>query len=174
MTHEAWTVIDVAGLADLDRGPRRGVATAAFVEASLAHHLHDLAPTQRAAALGLALLWHDDIDAAHALCQAHEGDANCDYVHGLLHRREGDYSNAKYWFRQADNHPIFSEVAKAAQELGVGIGTLVVQGRWQSAAMVDACARACQGSAAERQPRQLLQLVQAAEFRALATRLFAT
>lgn len=168
MTADAWTLIDTAGLADLDRGPRRGVATAATLERELGPLLRGMTPAQRAAALGLALLWHDDLDGAHALCQAHEGDADCDYVHALLHRREGDYGNAKYWFREVGEHPAYGAVADAARALGHT--TLVAQGRWQPTAMVDACAAACRGDAAK---RATLQQVQAAEFRVLATRLFA-
>jgi hypothetical protein len=167
MTADPWTIIDTAGLADLDRGPRRQVASAATLERQLAAHLRGLTTTRRAAALGLALLWHDDLDGAHRWCQAHEGDADCDYVHALLHRREGDYGNAKYWFREVGDHPVFAAMATAARSLGQA--SLVTQDRWSPAAMVDACAAACRGDAAKRLP---LQQVQAAEFRALAQHLF--
>jgi hypothetical protein len=121
---------------------------------------------RRDAALGLALLWHDDLDGAHELCQAHEGHPDCDYVHALLHRREGDFANAKYWFREVGPHPVFATVATAATELGQS--GLVADGQWRPAAMVDACAAALGRDPAR---RSALMQVQAAEFRALAAHL---
>ena len=41
-----------------------------------------------------------DWDRAHALAQADEGGAG-DWVHAYLHRKEGDASNAGYWYRRA-------------------------------------------------------------------------
>lgn len=37
-------------------------------------------------------------DAAHTLTQAHEGDATADWLHAVLHKIEGDLSNAAYWY----------------------------------------------------------------------------
>ena len=162
MTADVWTLIDTAGLAALDRGPRAGVASAANLTCALAGRLTGLAEAPRAAALALALLWHDDLDGAHQWCQAHEGHPECDYVHALLHRREGDFTNAKYWFREVGSHPVYAVVARAATELKQ-LG-LVIDGQWRPAAMVDACAAAVGGESA-RSPA--LMQVQAAEFRAL-------
>ena len=53
--------------------------------------------------LALRALWFDakgDWEAAHAAAQADEGGAG-DWVHAYLHRKEGDASNAAYWYRQA-------------------------------------------------------------------------
>ncbi|HEX3134444.1 MAG TPA: hypothetical protein VHX44_12775 [Planctomycetota bacterium] len=167
MTADIWKLIDTAGLAELDRGPRAGVAAAASVKRVLAGALAGLSVERRDAALGLALLWHDDLDGAHALCQAHEGHADCDYVHALLHRREGDFANAKYWFREVGPHPVYATVAKAAADLGQP--GLVAEGQWRPAAMVDACATALGRDPAQ---RPVLMQVQAAEFRALAAYVF--
>ncbi len=41
--------------------------------------------------------WHK----AHAIAQTAEGDPAHDWVHALLHRIEGDESNAGYWYRRA-------------------------------------------------------------------------
>jgi hypothetical protein len=49
-------------------------------------------------------VWHglnDDWDRAHELVQAHEGQADADWVHAWLHRDEGDQGNAAYWYRRA-------------------------------------------------------------------------
>jgi hypothetical protein len=55
--------------------------------------------------LGPALeaLWHEargDWDAAHALAQDAAGAAGA-WVHAYLHRKEGDASNAAYWYARA-------------------------------------------------------------------------
>ena len=49
-------------------------------------------------------LWHDakgDFEAAHAIAQGGEGKAAYDRLHAYLHRKEGDASNAGYWYRRA-------------------------------------------------------------------------
>lgn len=51
----------------------------------------------------LVALWHDiqsDWHKAHELAQDVE-TANGAWVHANLHRKEGDTSNASYWYRQA-------------------------------------------------------------------------
>jgi hypothetical protein len=58
---------------------------------------------------GLHLL-NDDLERGHALAQAHEGDKTCDYWHAIVHRREGDFDNAKYWLRQVGRHPVLTRV----------------------------------------------------------------
>src|SRR6476660_1097826 len=58
---------------------------------------------------GLHVL-NDDLERGHVLAQAHEGDKTCDYWHAIVHRREGDFDNAKYWLRQVGRHPVLSRV----------------------------------------------------------------
>jgi hypothetical protein len=53
--------------------------------------------------LSLAALWWDakgDWTKAHESAQQDEGAAGA-WVHAYLHRKEGDLSNAGYWYRQA-------------------------------------------------------------------------
>jgi hypothetical protein len=53
--------------------------------------------------LALQALWWDakgDWNRAHQCAQADEGDPSCDWVHAYLHRKEGDTSNAGYWYRR--------------------------------------------------------------------------
>jgi len=51
----------------------------------------------------LVALWHDakgDWHAAHETAQAIEDETGA-WVHAYLHRKEGDASNAAYWYRRA-------------------------------------------------------------------------
>jgi hypothetical protein len=51
----------------------------------------------------LLALWHDrrgDWDQAHTTVQDIE-DTTASWLHAYLHRKEGDESNARYWYRRA-------------------------------------------------------------------------
>ena len=50
---------------------------------------------------GLHLL-NDSLDQSHSYSQQIEDDATGCYWHGIMHRMEGDYSNANYWLHSAD------------------------------------------------------------------------
>ena len=48
-------------------------------------------------------LWHDargDWETAHQVAQDVEDESGA-WVHAYLHRKEGDLSNAAYWYRRA-------------------------------------------------------------------------
>lgn len=51
----------------------------------------------------LKALWWDaagDFEKAHEICQSNQGRP-ISWVHGYLHRKEGDLSNAGYWYGRA-------------------------------------------------------------------------
>ena len=55
----------------------------------------------------LQALWQDAAghwDAAHELAQV-AGDRDGAWVHAYLHRKEGDTTNAAYWYRLAGKSP---------------------------------------------------------------------
>jgi hypothetical protein len=54
-------------------------------------------------------LWNDSLDASHTLSQDIKS-ATGSYWHGIMHRMEPDYSNAKYWFRQVGDHPVYTQL----------------------------------------------------------------
>jgi hypothetical protein len=64
-------------------------------------------PSPPAVAPALVALWHDargDWDAAHAAAQDIDDESGA-WVHAYLHRKEGDISNAGYWYRRASRPP---------------------------------------------------------------------
>jgi hypothetical protein len=61
---------------------------------------------------GIILLWHDYWNEAHEIAQQNEGNSDCDLVHALVHRREGDLANTQYWLMQAGNHSAFPFIAE--------------------------------------------------------------
>ncbi len=60
-----------------------------------------------AVSIPLQALWYDakgDWDKAHQLVQD-DPTAESAWVHAYLHRKEGDLSNAHYWYRRANKPP---------------------------------------------------------------------
>ncbi|MEA1881092.1 MAG: hypothetical protein U9N31_01635 [Candidatus Marinimicrobia bacterium] len=53
---------------------------------------------------GLHLL-NDNIEGCHVIVQD-DSTPNGSYWHAILHRRESDYWNSKYWYRRVGNHPV--------------------------------------------------------------------
>lgn len=99
-------------------------------------------PAALACLAGLWLL-HDHLDESHRICQdLHTAEGS--YWHAILHRREPDYSNSKYWFRRVGRHPIFAPLAQETAELArkTGATALVTASGWDPFAFVDLCERA--------------------------------
>jgi hypothetical protein len=167
-------LLQTATLPDLGPGPRAGVRPLPQLQAELENFFQRNSLTSpRATALhAAALLWHDYLDESHRLSQDLP-DANGSYLHGIMHRREPDYSNAKYWFRRVGHHPVYAELSQTAGELlrksdpeGALRDRLLPDGRWEPFAFIDLCEESATG-AVPTQQRQVLIELQAMEFHGL-------
>jgi hypothetical protein len=59
----------------------------------------------------LAAMWllHDFLDESHTISQ-NIATTSGSYWHGIMHRREGDFSNAKYWFDRVGDSPVLANM----------------------------------------------------------------
>jgi len=107
----------------------------------------DVKGTTRAA----LYLWNDDLDKAHKIAQDIENSTGS-LLHAIMHRREPDYSNSKYWYRHVGSHPIFLNLVQEFTG-------------WEPFSFVDRCEKASQNK--ESKARQDLEAVQARELELL-------
>jgi hypothetical protein len=108
--------------------------------ASAPHRIIDATMAQAC----LAGLWlrFDFLDESHSISQSIHNPTGS-FWHAIMHRREPDYGNSKYWFRQVSDHPIFVSLCSAARDLaaatkpGSNASFLARQNRWDAFRFVD-------------------------------------
>lgn len=83
---------------------------------------------QAACCLSGVWLLYDFLDESHTLSQAISTPEGS-FWHGIMHRREGDFGNAKYWFRRLGDHPVYEQLTEAF-------------GEWDPFDFVDRCEQA--------------------------------
>ncbi|MEM9659589.1 MAG: hypothetical protein AAF961_14615 [Planctomycetota bacterium] len=142
-----------ASLIDTDRlrslgigradGARRDELEAATLDAAFAHASVVDREMARCCLAGVWLL-HDFLDDSHAISQGVSTPTGS-FWHGVMHRREGDFSNAKYWFRRVGAHEVYPALGEFAMAAASDPGTAAIarqvapNGEWSASAFVDAC-----------------------------------
>ncbi len=156
---------------ELGPGPRPGVLGVDKLDVQLRKALAGVPFSTQQPIRATVYLWHDHFENAHSIAQGIE-TADGSYLHGILHRREPDYPNARYWFHRVGNHPCFIPLAeKAAALLSTPTASqlqkrLVPGGKWDPVAFIEACE-----AASKADPEvDLLREIQAAELRVLLER----
>ncbi len=136
---------NVLGPGVADAGMRDALAALTPESLIAPHELHD-----RGMALACtAGLWlrFDFLDPSHRISQDIENPTGS-FWHGIMHRREPDFGNAKYWFRRVGQHPTFASLSTAAAQLardtqaGSAAGYLAEQADWDPFRFVDVCEQA--------------------------------
>ena len=100
-----------------------------------------------------ALWLYGFLDESHRLTQQ-DSSAEGAYWHALVHRSEGDFNNALYWFRRAGDHPVQARLRAGVQEAmegrsSEGWQSLIEGPRWEPARLVELCRRSARGELAQ-------------------------
>jgi hypothetical protein len=96
---------------------------------------------QRNATLAGLWLFHDWLDESHTISQSIHS-ATGSFWHAIMHRREGDFSNSKYWYARVTGHPVLPTLAAQAGDVlrqepaDKGLLRLIANG-WNPNAFVD-------------------------------------
>lgn len=116
-------------------------------------------------------LYHNYLDESHRISQSITNDTG-NFWHAILHRREPDAWNSKYWFDRVRPHPVYPALQVQAGLLARGQGNelapearfLLDQSEWQPHRFVDLCEMArVQGGKVE----SLCLAIQAVEWQVL-------
>jgi hypothetical protein len=117
----------------LDDGEANEQASAFLADCDLEEDLfEDLQiQDQEMARACLAGLWLklNELSRSHKISKE-LGALSGAYWHGILHRRELDFENAKYWFHEAGDHPALPSLLEEAQRIGAASDAIVPFHDW--------------------------------------------
>ena len=64
-------------------------------------------------------LYVDELELSHEASQQLHTPTGA-YWHAVMHRREGDFSNSRYWYRKAGQHPVIRQIDLSGGPGGAG------------------------------------------------------
>jgi hypothetical protein len=144
----------------LAQSKRSGILSIKTIHDFLFQRVSTNNPKHTRVATGILLLWHDHWEEAHTIAQSDEGDPDHDFLHGMIHRREEDFANSKYWFRSAGNHPCLPLIAARVKTISSHnslVDKLTAEGVWNPLRFVDLVKNHTQDEA------EIFRTIQAAE-----------
>lgn len=159
---EAKRIVDLSNLPPIGPDgptPNKQIPPATLQQKLFAHTPTNNSLAQLAFTAGI-LLWQNELEASHEVSQnLHQCEGS--FWHGIMHRREPDYSNAKYWFAKVGKHPVYEELLSWTQtNLPETATWLGLSQTWDANLLVDGCRQAAKTS---HQHHASLQLICAAE-----------
>jgi len=118
LSTDFWKFAATAEVPQLGPGPRPDVMERAPLEILVDRFSadHDLSSESAVLLRAVLLLYHDHHDPAHDLVQDLSNQDGA-LIHAVVHRREPDYWNAKYWFRRVDMHPVYLALGRRLPSL---------------------------------------------------------
>lgn len=123
------------------RGPEEARTLLELLDPSNVLHQPATRRDDAAAVLAGLWLWHDFLDESHRISQQIHGSSGS-FWHAIMHRREGDFSNSKYWYARCADHPLLPSLAATVDELVKPFPAdksllRLTAGGWNAAAYVD-------------------------------------
>ncbi len=152
------TVFDRVNPPRLDRTKRSGTLSLKAIRAQCDENSDTFKGSRGQVAHGLIFLWHDHWEEAHHIAQSDEGEIDHDLLHAIVHRRENDFSNASYWFREAGKNKAFELLGSRAENLLLESplrNNILPGGQWSSGGFLSAVKK--------RDSESLLRALQAEE-----------
>ncbi len=117
----------------------------------------ELLPGAPAALVRAALFYyHNALDDSHREAQKGEGDLAA-YWRGMVHRREGDFENARHWMRRSGEQPMFQEMQGRASDASPHMSR---QSNWDPYLFINLCEQYKYGETAYKREIGHLQKVE--------------
>lgn len=112
-------------------------------------------------------LYFSALDESHKISQ-NIASTTGSYLHGIMHRQEPDYANAKYWFRRTGRHELFPTLREECTRLRYRSEPveqrLSARPEWDADWFIDRCEQAVSGSGSNDLVRDL-ESIQRLEWR---------